>query len=52
VGGLLIGIVEGVVGVLSDSPDAYRPLAVFLVFVLLLAVRPTGLFGHQIKEKV
>jgi branched-chain amino acid transport system permease protein len=52
VGGLLIGLVEGVVGVLSDSPDAYRPLAVFLVFVILLAVKPSGLFGHPIREKV
>jgi branched-chain amino acid transport system permease protein len=52
VGGLLIGLVEGVVGVLSDRPDAYRPLAVFLVFVVILALRPTGLFGRRIEEKV
>lgn len=52
VGGLLIGLVEGVVGVLTDRPDAYRPLAVFVVFVIVLALRPTGLFGSRVEEKV
>jgi branched-chain amino acid transport system permease protein len=52
VGGLLIGLVEGVIGVVSHRADAYRPLAVFAVFVLVLALRPTGLFGRPVVENV
>ena len=52
VGGLLLGAVEGTVGVLSSRADAYRPLAVFVTFVVVLAVRPTGLFGRPVVEKV
>ncbi len=52
VGGITIGLVEGTVGVLTSRADAYRPLAVFAVFVLVLALRPTGLFGRPVVEKV
>lgn len=52
VGGITIGLVEGTVGVLSSRADAYRPLAVFAVFVAVLALRPTGLFGRPVVEKV
>ncbi|HEX6311017.1 MAG TPA: branched-chain amino acid ABC transporter permease [Acidimicrobiia bacterium] len=52
VGGYLVGFVDGVVGVLSSRADVYRPLAVFVVFVLVLALRPTGLFGRPLIEKV
>lgn len=52
VGGIAIGLVEGSVGVLTTRADAYRPLAVFALFVLVLALRPTGLFGHPVVEKV
>jgi branched-chain amino acid transport system permease protein len=51
-GGYLVGLVEGVVGVTTDRADAYRPLAVFAVFVLVLAFRPTGLIGRPVLEKV
>jgi branched-chain amino acid transport system permease protein len=50
-GGLLIGLVEGATGVLTDQ-DAYRSIAVFVVFVAVLAIRPIGLFGRRIAEKV
>lgn len=52
VGGYLVGLVEGVVGVLSTRADTYRPLAVFVVFVLVLTLRPTGLLGRPVVEKV
>jgi branched-chain amino acid transport system permease protein len=52
VGGYIVGLVEGVVGVLSSRADTYRPLAVFVVFVLVLTLRPTGLLGRPVVEKV
>lgn len=52
VGGYIVGLVEGVVGVLSTRADTYRPLAVFVVFVLVLTLRPTGLLGRPVVEKV
>lgn len=52
VGGYLVGFVEGLVGVFSSRADTYRPIAVFVVFVLVLALRPTGLLGRPVVEKV
>jgi branched-chain amino acid transport system permease protein len=52
VGGYVVGLVEGVVGVLSTRADTYRPIAVFVVFVLVLTLRPTGLLGRPVVEKV
>jgi branched-chain amino acid transport system permease protein len=51
VGGYLIGLIGGIVGVLSSRASTYEPLAVFGVFVLVLALRPAGLFGHRLMEK-
>jgi branched-chain amino acid transport system permease protein len=49
-GGLLIGLIEffGVQYVSSDYRDVY----VFLVLILVLLVRPTGLLGSATAEKV
>ncbi|MGQ0830897.1 MAG: branched-chain amino acid ABC transporter permease [Microthrixaceae bacterium] len=52
VGGYLVASVEGIVGVLSDRADTYRPIMVFAVFVLVLALRPTGLLGRPVVDKV
>ena len=52
VGGYAVGLVEGFVGVLSSRADTYRPIAVFVVFVLVLTLRPTGLLGRPLVEKV
>jgi branched-chain amino acid transport system permease protein len=52
VGGYLVGLVEGTVGVATDRADAYRPLAVFAVFVAVLALRPTGLLGRPTLQKL
>ena len=52
VGGYFVGAVEGVVGVLSDRADTYRPIVVFALFVLALTLRPTGILGHPVVEKV
>jgi branched-chain amino acid transport system permease protein len=52
VGGFAVGLVQGIVGVLVDRPDAWRPVAVFALFVAVLAVRPSGLLGRRLEEKV
>jgi branched-chain amino acid transport system permease protein len=51
VGGYLVGLIGGIVGVVSSRASTYEPLIVFGVFVLVLAVRPAGLFGQRLVEK-
>lgn len=48
VGCLLIGLIES----LSLSfTDAYKDAVVFLVLIVVLVIRPTGIFGEKIQEK-
>lgn len=50
VGGLILGVVEALVsGFLSST---FRDAAAFAILILVLLVRPTGLFGKNTKEKV
>ena len=50
VGGLLIGIVENLVaGYLSST---YQGAITFLILILVLSVKPTGLFGRMTTVKV
>ncbi|MEX2206759.1 MAG: branched-chain amino acid ABC transporter permease [Myxococcota bacterium] len=50
VGGLLLGVIETLVtGYLSST---YRDAIAFVILVLILLVRPTGLFGAPQAEKV
>ena len=49
VGGLFIGLVEALAG--SYLGGEYKLLATFIVLVLVLMVRPYGLFGtHEIER--
>lgn len=48
VGCLLIGVIESL-GILAT--DKYRDAIVFLVLIVVLVVRPTGIFGEKISEK-
>ncbi len=43
IGGLFIGVVEGLGGLLLG--DSLGQLGIFLIFILVLLLRPTGLFG-------
>lgn len=52
VGGLLLGLVSWTPRVLSASTASYAELVVFGVFLLVLVLRPQGLFGQPIVEKV
>ena len=49
-GGLLIGLVETFSGFFIDA--ALKQAVYFVVFILVLAVRPTGLFGQHGAEEV
>ena len=52
IGGYLVGFVDGIVGSLTSNADTYRPIVVFAVFVIVLTLRPTGLLGRPLVEKV
>ena len=50
VGGILLGVIEslGKAYISSQMADAI----VFLVLIIILVVKPTGIFGKKINEKV
>jgi branched-chain amino acid transport system permease protein len=50
VGGLLLGIIESFVSALGFS--LWRDGVAFVVLILILIFRPTGLLGKNIREKV
>ena len=43
VGGLIVGLVESLTGLFLG--DSVGQLGIYLIFILVLLVRPTGLFG-------
>src|ERR1700761_889408 len=50
VGGLIIGIVESLAG--FYAPEGVKDVAAYVVLLLVLAVKPRGLFGHPDVKKV
>ncbi len=50
VGGLIIGIVESFSG--FYLPDGFKDTAPYVVVLIMLVVRPTGLFGEKLRKKV
>lgn len=50
VGGLIIGILETFVG--GSAYSGYRDAVAFAILILVLVVRPTGIFGTAVTEKV
>jgi len=50
VGGLLLGVIESLVSAMGFS--LWRDGAAFIVLILLLIFRPSGLFGKNVREKV
>ncbi|MCC6250378.1 MAG: branched-chain amino acid ABC transporter permease [Rubrivivax sp.] len=50
VGGLIIGIVEAMAG--FYLPEGFKNVAAYVLLLLVLAVRPQGLFGHSVTKKV
>ena len=50
VGGLLLGVIEALVGALGFS--LWRDGVAFIILILILIFRPSGIFGKNTKEKV
>ncbi len=54
-GGLLIGLAETLVGGYGDLigvPSTYRDAVAFAILILVLLLRPAGLLGSNVQEKV
>jgi len=52
IGGYAVGLLDGLVGSLTSNAAAWQPIAVVTLFVIVLALRPTGLLGRPQVEKV
>jgi len=50
VGGLVIGIVESLAG--FYLPDGFKDTAPYIAVLIMLMVRPNGLFGDKLRKKV
>jgi len=50
VGGIVIGVVEALSGVYL--PEGFKDVAAYVVVLIMLAVRPNGLFGETMRKKV
>ena len=50
VGGLVIGIVESLAG--FYLPDGFKDTAPYIVVLIMLMVKPNGLFGEKLRKKV
>ena len=50
VGGLIIGIVESLSG--FYLPDGFKDTAAYIMVLIMLMVKPNGLFGDNLKKKV
>jgi branched-chain amino acid transport system permease protein len=50
IGGLIIGIVESLSG--FYLPDGFKDIAAYVVVLIMLMVKPNGLFGEKLRKKV
>ena len=50
VGGLVLGVVETIVSALGYS--LWRDAAAFVILILILILKPSGIFGKNTREKV
>jgi branched-chain amino acid transport system permease protein len=50
VGGLVVGVVESLSG--FYLPDGFKDIAAYVVVLVMLMVRPNGLFGQTMRKKV
>jgi branched-chain amino acid transport system permease protein len=49
-GGLIIGLVESFAG--FYLPDGFKDVAAYVVVLIMLMVKPNGLFGDKLRKKV
>jgi len=50
VGGLIIGVIESLAG--FYLPEGFKDTAAYIVVLLMLMIRPNGLFGERLRKKV
>ena len=50
VGGMIIGVVEALAG--FYLPEGFKDVAAYVVVLLMLALKPNGLFGETMRKKV
>jgi branched-chain amino acid transport system permease protein len=50
IGGLIIGIVESLAG--FYLPEGFKDVAAYVVVLIMLMIRPNGLFGEKIRKRV
>lgn len=50
VGGLIIGVVEALAG--FYLPEGFKDIAAYVVVLIMLIVKPTGLFGETARKRV
>jgi len=50
VGGLIIGVVESLAG--FYLPEGFKDTAAYIVVLVMLMVKPNGLFGEKLRKKV
>ena len=50
VGGLIIGIVEAFSG--FYLPEGFKDVAPYIVVLIMLVLKPNGLFGEKLRKKV
>jgi branched-chain amino acid transport system permease protein len=50
VGGLVIGIVEALSG--FYLPEGFKDIAAYVVVLVMLMIKPNGLFGENLRKKV
>jgi branched-chain amino acid transport system permease protein len=50
VGGIIIGVVESLSGFFL--PEGFKDIAAYVVVLIMLMVRPNGLFGEKLRKKV
>ena len=50
VGGLIIGTVEALAG--FYLPEGFKDIAPYIVVLIMLVLKPNGLFGEKLRKKV
>ena len=50
VGGMIIGVVEALAGFFM--PEGFKDVAAYVVVLIMLMVKPNGLFGEKLRKKV
>ncbi len=50
-GGFIIGIIENMV-IWAGIPTGYKDVAAFIVLIIVLLIRPQGILGSNLREKV